>query len=425
MSLAVPRRERLAFAAGDTGFNFVWQTIELYLLFYYVRILELSPAEAAGIFLAGGIVDLAGDPLIGALVDRLRGRISARTWMLIAGPPLGLTLALAFLAPPFEGPGAVGFLAVTHVLMRLCYSLGNIPYATLTARITENPAEQVRLTATRMQGAALGGLLAAGIYNLLPLSKQWYGVPLGAIVLGLAAQPFFLITWAGVRERVVLTSDPVGIDRQFSGFSLLLRKSGLLRRLLLLIFFAGLSTTVLHKGLLFVFDRLDAREWGYAATVVPSVALFAGAPIWAALARRDGRVKVLQFAALFHLLAIGTAWIAESSPILIAGLISLAIFASAGLSTMFWSLVPGVIEACEARIASEGCAARIYGLANLARKLGQAVAPLALTLPLMLPGEDVLSGMAMAALFAMAAVLGLAPRRGELRSARENPRRSD
>jgi Na+/melibiose symporter-like transporter len=415
---AVPRRERLAFAAGDAGFNFVWQTIELYLLFYYVRVLGLTPGQAAGVFLAGGMVDLLCDPLIGALVDRLRGRIQARAWMLVAGPPLGFALGLAFLAPPLGGSCALVFVAATHMLMRVCYSLGNLPYATLTARITDQPAEQVRLTATRMQGAALGGLIAAAIYYLLPLSRQAWGVPLGAIVLGIAAQPLFLLTWLGVKERVVPAQEPLGLGRQLAGFGLLLRRSGLLRRLLGLIFFAGLAATGFNKGLLFVFDRLEAREWGYASAMVPSLALFAGAPLWARLARRLGRVAVLQLTSALLLGAIAAAWLLDPDLIAVAALFCLAMFVSAGVSTMFWSLVPGVIQALEVHLAAEGCAARVYGLANLARKLGQTLAPQVLALSLALPGASVLPGMAASALLAMVAAMLCVPRRGELRSAR-------
>src|SRR3569623_1181498 len=181
----IPLAEKVAFAAGDTGFNFVWQTIELYLLFYYVNVLGLTPPQAAAIFLVGGAADMIGDPLIGAVVDKTRERISARGWMLIAGPPLGFALAGTFLPSPVPGLFGVGFLAAMHVVLRIVYSLGNIPYAALTARITGDTAGQVRLTGVRMQGAAVGGLIAALVYLVLPLQRQVGGVPRGEIVLGL------------------------------------------------------------------------------------------------------------------------------------------------------------------------------------------------------------------------------------------------
>jgi Na+/melibiose symporter-like transporter len=36
----IKRRERLSYTAGDLGFNLVWQSIELYLLFFYIQFLR-------------------------------------------------------------------------------------------------------------------------------------------------------------------------------------------------------------------------------------------------------------------------------------------------------------------------------------------------------------------------------------------------
>jgi Na+/melibiose symporter-like transporter len=417
MSERVPLRERLAFAGGDTGFNFVWQTVEIYLLFYYVRILGLPPGRAAGIFLAGAVVDLLADPLIGALVDRFRRRISARVWMLLAGPPLGMTLALAFYAPPLSGIRLTLFLAATHLLLRAAYSLGNIPYATLTSRISSEPLEQMRLTSIRMQGAAFGGLIAALVYFAFPLSAQTRGMPAGAIILGLAAQPLFLGTCAGVRERVVPPGDALAQGSgEWRGIGDLLRGSSVLRRLLCVILFAGLAITAVNKGILFVFDRLDEQKWGYGAAIFPALALFIGAPTWSALASRIGRGQVLRAAMILHLVAITIALVAGSHLILTAAMLALAIFASGGVSTMFWAIVPSVIEACEADLARNGCAARIYGLSNLARKLGQALAPQVVALSLAFSGGSVLPGMAASAAIALVIIYLAAPRPGEVRT---------
>ena len=415
----IPLPEKVAFAAGDTGFNFVWQTIELYLLFYYINVLGIAPGQAAAIFLVGGAIDLAGDPLIGALVDRTRDRISARGWMVVAGPPLGLALAGTFLPPPVPGAWGIAFLAAMHVLLRVTYSLGNIPYAALTARITGDPAGQVRLTGVRMQGAAVGGLIAALVYFAFPLRDQVGGVPLGAIVLGFGAQPLFLLTWRGVRERAEPAAQPVhSLAAQLGGVAVLLRRSPPLRRLLVLIFVSGTSCTILYKGLLFVFAGLDAVGWGYAAAVFPSIVLFCGAPAWAALATRIGRVTTLRLASLIYVLAVSSAWLFGSILAVATPLMALAALASVGISVMFFALVPGVIDACERELAAEGCAARVFGLANLARKLAQACAPQVIALALVLPGAGVLGAMVLTAFAALAASLWSVPRSGELRRLR-------
>ncbi len=53
----ISRGERWSYAAGDLGFNFVWQSVELYLLFYYIRGLGIAPEVASAIFLVGAAVD--------------------------------------------------------------------------------------------------------------------------------------------------------------------------------------------------------------------------------------------------------------------------------------------------------------------------------------------------------------------------------
>ena len=95
----IGRRERLSYAAGDLGFNFVWQSIELYLLYFYIRELGLSPGVASSIFLAGAAVDWIADPMIGALADRAAPRIPMRMWVLVGGPAAALVRITSRLAP--------------------------------------------------------------------------------------------------------------------------------------------------------------------------------------------------------------------------------------------------------------------------------------------------------------------------------------
>ena len=409
---AISLRERLAFAAGDTGFNFVWQTLELYLLFYYVRVLGLAPGLAAAIFLVGAAVDLVSDPLVGILLDRHRDRISARGWMIIAGPQLGLALGLAFLPPPLAGPGAIAFLIATHCLLRVTYALGNIPYASLTARISPDPAEHIRLTGIRLQGAAIGGIVAALVYFVLPLGAQvGAGIPLGAIVLGLLAQPLFFLTWRGVHERVVPTGPPsASVWTQMGGIADLLRRSADLRRMLAQVFASGLACTILAKGLLFVFDRLGAPQWGYGAAFVPPNMLLFAAPVWSRLGQRLGIARALQFACLVNCVAIAGALAVAGRPAATLLMVAFASLAAVGMSLMFFALVPRVVEACELTIAPGGCAARIFGLASMARKSASGIAPQAIALALLLPDSQVLHAALGAAILALLTAVFYAPR---------------
>lgn len=398
-------RERLCYAAGDLGFNFVWQSIELYLLFFYVRGLGLSPATASGIFLAGAVADWLADPLVGAMADRYAPRVPLRAWVAAGGPAAAMLLVLAFAHPSLPPAMLALFALATHLMLRLAYSVGNIPYATLTARMSAEPADHLALTGIRMQGAAVGGLIAAAIYALNP-ARNAVGADFrtGAIVLALLSLPAFLATLLGVRERVLPPVARQGLGGNFAEMAALMIRSAPLRRLLVTILLAGLSVTVIDKSLLFLFEELGALRLGYFVALIPGLALLLSVPVWLWIAGRVGCSRALLAAALLNA-AVCTLALLASGAVPVMVLITLAIISGAGMSIMFWTLVPAVVAGCERDAASGGCAGRVYALAAIARKLAQALGPQVVALTLISKSVSVLWGIEGAALLALAALL--------------------
>ncbi len=405
MTSAISRRERFCFAAGDIGFNFVWQSIELYLLFFYIRVLGLPPGVASAIFLAGAIVDWLTDPVIGVVADRFSSRLPLRAWVAIGGPLAGVALAFAF-TPPAGTDILTGVVAL-HLLLRFLYSVGNIPYAALTARISDVPAEHFRLTGLRLQGAALGGLIATGIYAMLPVDG---GVAsdfrLGAWLLAGASVPAFLATALGVRERIMPATSIAG-GRSFAADAMLFAQSRPLRRLLATILSAGLAVTVLNKSILFLFDAIGAARLGFAAALLPSLSLLLSVPLWTRLAARVGAVRALQVAALLNA-AAAILLLAVTDTGIVLLLTTLAIVAGCGMSVIFWSLVPSVIVRVESDSDVGSCAGRIYALGTIVRKLAQAVAPVFVAVGLEGGGTGV--AIAAAAVIALSVVWFYPPR---------------
>lgn len=410
----IARRERIAFAAGDLGFNFVWQSIELYLLFFYISVLGLTPGAAATVFLAGALTDWFADPLIGILIDRTSGRLSLRAWVVIGGPLASAALILAFAQPVLSGGWAIGYALAAHLLLRVCYSLGNIPYGALTARISFDPLDHVALTGARMQGAALGGLIAAAIYALLPARSGSGSADfvLGAILLAVLAQPAFMTTYFGVRERVPAAHSSAGSPAaQFGEFIRLMRTSSAIRRLMATILAAGLSMTVIHKSILFLFQERGATDVGYTAALIPSLSLLFTVPLWVRLAARIGRVPTLLWGATLNLAAAVALALIGNSIVEVALAGTIAVIAGSGMSVMFWALVPDVIGVVETEHDGEACAARVYALAGIARKLAQALAPQFVTLALAISsGRSVANGFVIAALLTFAVIAIYRPR---------------
>lgn len=407
-------RRRWGFAVGDIGFNFVWQSIELYLLFFYSQVLELPLAWAAGIFFVGAVIDWIADPVIGALADRTAARVGRmRGWILGAGPAMGIALVLAFAKPPLALAPLFWWALASHILLRVTYSAGNIPYAALTARITRDAGEQARMTGLRMQCAALGGLTVAAIYAGAPQLTSG-GDParffLGAALLALLVQPFLLATWATTIE-VADQPGPLGGFRpvqEARALIAIVRRSAMLRRTLGVILFAGLTTSVLGKSILFLFAYdLNRPDAGYYATFAPSIALLVAAPLWVRLVTTTGFARALIVAVTVHVSGIlGLAGaIATALPVTIPALMLLgAIIGTTGMSVIFWATVPATVQ--EASNGSADASARVYALATTARKLAQALASPLLALGLSLSSATVGQRMASPTLAVVAMLCG-------------------
>jgi Na+/melibiose symporter-like transporter len=80
------------------------------------------------------------------------------------------------------------------------------------------------------------------------------------------------------------------------------------------------------------------------------------------------------------------------------------------MSVMFWALVPNVISAVETEHDGESCAARIYALAGIARKLAQALAPQLVALALTISaGRSVAYGFVIAAILTFFVIAAYRP----------------
>lgn len=404
------RWESWYYAAGDLGFNFVWQSIELYLLFYYIRELGMAPEVAAGIFLAGAAVDWVTDPLVGAVADRLAPRIPLRTWVSVGGPVSVVLLCLAFVPPPVPRGWIPGYALATYLALRFAYGVGNIPYGALTARISPNPNDHLLLTSARMQGAALGGLIAALTYALLPSGRAGGAdFRLGALILaGLAMPAFFATSW-GTRERVAPPATArLHLGRTIAEMLALVVRSSALRRLMATILMVGLSVTLLNKSLLFLFEQVGAPGIGYYVALAPSFSLLVTAPLWSRLAERVGQARTLRVGAVLMFAAVLLAVsIKGLVPMLLC--ITLSIIAVQGMSVMFWSLVPGAVAACEHDEHAAGYAVRVYAVATITRKLAQALAPQLIALALFAPRGSILLILAAVALATVVVVFVFPP----------------
>lgn len=141
-------RERIGFCTGDVAQNIIYQTVSIWLLFFYTNVYGLSPGVAAVMFLVVRIVDVIWDPIVGAFIDKSNPRWGKyRSWLLLSGVPLAGFAILCF----WNGfSGSLLYAYVTYIGLCMCNTLINVPYGALNASLTRDVDEITILTSVKM-----------------------------------------------------------------------------------------------------------------------------------------------------------------------------------------------------------------------------------------------------------------------------------
>ena len=159
--------QRIGYGAGDLAQNLIYQTISIWLLFFYTNVYGLKPDVAAVMFLIVRLVDVLWDPVVGTIVDKSNPKWGKyRSWLVLGGIPL---VGLAILCFWGGFSGSVIYAYVTYVGMSMCYTLVNVPYGALNSSLTRDTDEITVLTSTRMFMANLGGLAVKSLPLVIAL----------------------------------------------------------------------------------------------------------------------------------------------------------------------------------------------------------------------------------------------------------------
>ena len=206
--------QRIGFGSGDLAQNLIYQTISMYLLFFYTNVYGLAPEVAAVMFLIVRIVDVIWAPLVGTFVDKHNPKSGKyRAYLILGGIPLTGFALLCF----WNGfSGSLLYAYITYVGLSMCYTLVNVPYGALNASLTRDTNEITILTSVRMFMANLGGLaVGMGIPIILKLfdpgesedmstsDNAWF---ITMAIYGLTGLALLIFCFSQCRERVVMDS---------------------------------------------------------------------------------------------------------------------------------------------------------------------------------------------------------------------------
>lgn len=200
-------KEKVAYGLGDTASNIVFQTVMLFLTFFYTDIFGLSPAFVGTMFLAVRVIDAITDPLMGAWADRTVSRHGKfRPYLLWFALPFGLISVLAFTTPDFSETGKMWYAFLTYTLLMLVYTAINIPYCALGGVLTADPAERVSIQSYRFVFAMLGGVLVSActlpLVDYFGAGDKAKGYQLTIAAMSVLGVVMFLLCFAGTKERL-------------------------------------------------------------------------------------------------------------------------------------------------------------------------------------------------------------------------------
>ncbi len=349
MSERISKREKLAYGGGDLASNFIFTTVNTFLLVFYTDVVGIAPAVAGAILLGARFWDAVNDPIMGMMVDRTKTRWGKfRPYLLFGAIPFGLVAVLTFSSPAFLGDtGRIVYAVITYVLLGMVYTAVNTPYGALTSAMTQDPTERTNISAVRMFMAILGALIVSTLIPVLvPIiggGDPARGYPLTMAMFSVLGVALLFWTFSAVKERVkdVSATGKVGF-RDF--FSVIAKNDQLLLLSVVFLVLFTNNTIVGSVGVFFFTYVLGDVTLFSLYSLANFVPLLVGIPLMAVVAARIGKKKTMIIGLLISLAGpIAILLFTQNFVALLAFRVIASIGASAGVAIV-WGLVPDTVE---------------------------------------------------------------------------------
>ena len=366
-------KERLAYGCGDFSSNIMYSAMAAFLMFYYTDYIGVSAAVVGSIMLFSRIFDGISDLIMGVIIDRTKSPFGkARIWILRLVIPYAIGTVLLFSVPAgwSEMAKNVYIFFSYNIAFTVLFTGINLPYATLTALMTQDQYERSVLSIFRMILATCGTLFIKTC--TLPVVK-FFGDDARAwtytfVVFGALEIITFMITFLFTRERVNTSEDKrMSIPISLGFKALVKNKYWFMATLnLVLIFIAqgvnGSSEVYYAKEVLGNGNLVGTFSVALQVTQIVCMFFIAG------FVKKFGKRDVLMTGAAIMIVGYGIMGIgAERLPVLIAGCMLRGV-GNAGISACMFAMVTDTIEYGEWKTGI-----RTEGLINSAASFGQKI----------------------------------------------------
>jgi GPH family glycoside/pentoside/hexuronide:cation symporter len=345
----MPISRVISYGAGDLAFNLYFTFCSLFLLYFYTDILGISASTAGLIIMAALVWEGATDPAMGVIASRTQSRFgSYRPYLLYGAPLLALTFIAMFLPLGLKDTALALFCLVTHLLFRTAYTVVNIPYVALSARMTSDSHIRSRLAGARMLFAILTGLgLAAAT---LPLVTQFGGGARGFMAVSLIyaaiATLILLNCFRTTREDIIEDSDA---HPRFRDIVLAVKSNRPFLLLLAATLVGSIGYTMGGKALLYYMKYYAGSEQTITLGLTISLGAAALSMIpWVITTRRTSKRTVwLCGVALGSISNMLIFMLAPKAGALLFSLLAINGMANAAFVLSFWSMLPDTVEVGE------------------------------------------------------------------------------
>lgn len=199
--------EKFGYGLGDLAANFVFQALMALQVDFYITTYGLTPQEASLMFLVVGLGSAFFNPVMGVIADRTTTRWGKfRPWLLWTSFPFGIIGILTFTTPNFSPFGKLIYAWCTYLLLRLIYAANNVPYASLTGVMTQDPDERNSIASYRQFFANSAGFIVGAL--AVPMVKylgggnsaKGYQLTMGSFLA--LSIILFLIAFTVSKERI-------------------------------------------------------------------------------------------------------------------------------------------------------------------------------------------------------------------------------
>ena len=291
-------KENLLFGLANAGQCFSYNMFTgSYLSLFFVKVFGIPPGAVATMLLVLGIWDTVNDPIMGGIVDKTHTRYGKlRPYLLLVPIPLAVSTILFWGGPLLlqntrELTVKIVYMYLSYLLWEFFYTLGDVPYWSMSAAISPSPSDRTRAIATaRFLSGFIGGIatvvMLPVMIDLSQHGKIGWSLKEVFAVCGLISAVFIvgLFSLAGlfVKERVVQQVEETSF---FDAF----RFIGKNKPLLLIILSNVLGTVSSIAGVFGAFyytEVLDYMSWSSLLSVIGGLGGAAGMATIALIKKR-------------------------------------------------------------------------------------------------------------------------------------------